>query len=159
MSDRAIEFADIYARHAADVFRFALRLTGDRSEAEDITSEAFTRALASTQPIRTATVKAYLFTIARRYYLETRRRSARHVPLHDAIRDARSEPGALAEQSIQLGVVSAALGRLPEIDRAAIVMRALHRLPYEEIARALGISVAAARVKVHRARLALSDIR
>jgi RNA polymerase sigma-70 factor (ECF subfamily) len=48
---------------------------------------------------------------------------------------------------------------LPEIDRAALLMRANDGLAYEEIARALGISLAAAKVKVHRARLRLAAAR
>jgi RNA polymerase sigma-70 factor (ECF subfamily) len=49
--------------------------------------------------------------------------------------------------------------RLPEIDRAALVMRAQGELSYEAIAAALGLSVPAARVKVHRARLKLEELR
>ena len=48
---------------------------------------------------------------------------------------------------------------LPEIDRAALVMRAFDDLPYDEIARALGISLAATKVKIHRARRALIERR
>lgn len=55
-----------------------------------------------------------------------------------------------------LAAVMAALQTLPEIDRAAVVMRAGEELPYEEIAAALGLTVAAAKVKVHRARLKLA---
>jgi RNA polymerase sigma-70 factor (ECF subfamily) len=55
--------------------------------------------------------------------------------------------------------VAAALRQLPEVDRAALLMRAEDGLPYEEIAAALGLSVAAARVKVHRARLKLAAAR
>ena len=51
----------------------------------------------------------------------------------------------------------AALARLPEIDRAAVLMRADEGVPYEEIAAALGISTVAAKVKVHRARLKLAE--
>jgi RNA polymerase sigma-70 factor (ECF subfamily) len=40
-----------------------------------------------------------------------------------------------------------------------MLMRAEYDLPYEEIARVLGISVSAAKVKVHRARLALAGLR
>jgi RNA polymerase sigma-70 factor, ECF subfamily len=39
------------------------------------------------------------------------------------------------------------------------LMRAFEEMPYEEIARALGLSPAAAKVKVHRARLALAGLR
>ena len=45
---------------------------------------------------------------------------------------------------------------LPEIDRAVLLMRAHDDLSYEEIAAALGISVTAAKVKVHRARARLA---
>jgi RNA polymerase sigma-70 factor (ECF subfamily) len=49
------------------------------------------------------------------------------------------------------------LQRLAEVDRAALLMRAQGELSYEQIAAALGISVVAARVKVHRARLELLE--
>jgi DNA-directed RNA polymerase specialized sigma24 family protein len=38
------EFEALYGRYAADVFRFALFLSGNRADAEDITSETFVRA-------------------------------------------------------------------------------------------------------------------
>ena len=55
--------------------------------------------------------------------------------------------------------VLAGLQRLPETDRAALLMRALEGLPYEEIARGLRISLASVKVKIHRARLTLAGIR
>jgi RNA polymerase sigma-70 factor (ECF subfamily) len=158
MPDRSSEFAELYVRHALDVYRFALGLSGDSNDAEDITAEAFARAFTAATPIRTATVGAYLLTIARHYYLETRRRRGRDVPISDAIRDSRPEPHARAEASTELEAVSAALDRLPEADRSAILMRAVHVMPYEDIARSLGISIAAAKVKVHRARLMLAGL-
>jgi RNA polymerase sigma-70 factor, ECF subfamily len=158
MPDRSSEFAGVYARHAADVYRFALWLSGDSSDAEEITAETFARAFTSTSPIRTATVRAYLLTIARRYYVETRRRRGRDVPISEALRDTRPEPSARTEASTELAAVSAALDRLPEADRSAIVMRAVHSMTYEDIARSLGISIAAAKVKVHRARLMLAGL-
>jgi sigma-70-like protein len=48
-------FGELYARYAQDVYRFALYLSGDRHEAEDITSETFVRAWTATVPIRTWT--------------------------------------------------------------------------------------------------------
>ena len=46
--------------------------------------------------------------------------------------------------------------KLPEVDRAALLMRAFGQISYEEIAQVLAISIASAKVKVHRARTALS---
>jgi RNA polymerase sigma-70 factor (ECF subfamily) len=63
------------------------------------------------------------------------------------------------EQQAELGVVLARLQALPEVDRAALLMRALEGLPYQEIATALDISVSAAKVKVHRARAGLMKLR
>jgi RNA polymerase sigma-70 factor (ECF subfamily) len=47
---------------------------------------------------------------------------------------------------------------LPEIDRAALLMRAQDGMPYEQIAEILKLSTANAKVKVHRARLKLGTL-
>ncbi len=152
-------FGELYRAHAPDVFRFAYYLSGNRSEAEDITAETFVRAWASPEPIRMATVKGYLFTIARNLFLKSRRRGSRHVELEDEIADPKAGPHLQAERQSELRAVLAALQTLPEIDRAALLMRAQDEMPYEEIARALGLSLAAVKVKIHRARLALAPVR
>ncbi|MFZ3202202.1 MAG: sigma-70 family RNA polymerase sigma factor [Candidatus Acidiferrales bacterium] len=152
-------FGELYKKHAADVYHFALYLSGERGEAEDITSETFVRAWTSPEPIRMATVKGYLFTIARNLFLQGLRKKSRQVALDEELRDPQAGPYAHAEQKAELDAVLARLQKLPESDRAALVMRAFDDMPYEEIARALGISLAAVKVKIHRARLALSDIR
>jgi RNA polymerase sigma-70 factor (ECF subfamily) len=51
------------------------------------------------------------------------------------------------------------LREFPEVDRAAVLMRAEEGMPYEEIAIALHLPVATVKVKVHRARLRLMQIR
>jgi RNA polymerase sigma-70 factor (ECF subfamily) len=53
--------------------------------------------------------------------------------------------------------VLSAVRDLPESERAALLLRVDHDLSYDEIASALGISVAAAKVRVHRARLRLTN--
>ena len=151
-------FGALYKKYAPDVYHFALYLSGERGEAEDITSETFVRAWASSEPIRMATVKGYLFTIARNLFLQGLRKKSRHVVLDEDLRDPKASPYAQAEQKAELRAVLDGLQKLPEIDRAALLMRAFDEMPYEEIARALGISLAAVKVKIHRARLALADI-
>ena len=63
------------------------------------------------------------------------------------------------EDRQELETVLAELQKLQETDRAALLMRALDEMPYEEIAAALEITPAAARVKVHRARARLMAVR
>jgi RNA polymerase sigma-70 factor (ECF subfamily) len=60
-----LSFQELYESYATEVYRFAFWLAGDSSEAEDITSETFVRAWVNRSSIRTETLKAYLFTIAR----------------------------------------------------------------------------------------------
>ena len=63
------------------------------------------------------------------------------------------------EQTAEVRAVLAALQQLPEMDRTALLMRAMDEMPYEEIAETLGIPMASARVKVYRARLKLMQTR
>jgi RNA polymerase sigma-70 factor (ECF subfamily) len=155
----ATDLSALYRKYAPDVFRFALYLSGERSEAEDITAETFVRVWAAPGRIEMTTVKGYLFTIARNLFLQGLRKRSRHVDLDHEPADAQASPHARAEQKAELRAVVAGMEKLPEVDRAVLLMRALDGMPYEEIARALGISLGAAKVKVHRARLALAGLR
>jgi RNA polymerase sigma-70 factor (ECF subfamily) len=153
------DFTALYKKYAQDVFRFALYLSGERSEAEDITSETFVRAWTAPGEIRTETVKAYLFAIARNLFLQKLRRKKRRVELDEDLQDAQPGPQVQAEDKAELEAVLAGLQKLPEIDRAALLMRAFDDMPYEEISRALALPLSTVKVKIHRARLALAGIR
>lgn len=156
--ERAASFHELYERHGHSVYRFALYLSGDATLAEDIAAETFLRLWGARQPIVMETVKGYLLAIARNVYLQERRRAGRLAPLAEGLADG--TPGsAAAEARLELQQTLEWLQRLPETDRAALLMRAEQELPYEEIARALGISLPLAKVKVHRARLRLAEWR
>jgi RNA polymerase sigma-70 factor (ECF subfamily) len=147
-----LSFQDLYEAYAKDVYRFALWMAGDRYEAEDICSETMVRAWARRSKIRTETLKAYLFTIARNIYLGKLRKRKRQLDLDEAYPDPAPGPEAVAEAHLKILRVRGILQTLPEIDRTAFVMRVQHELPYAEIARALGLSQTNAKVKVHRVR-------
>ena len=153
------DFNALYQKYALDVLRFALYLSGNRAEAEDITSETFVRAWTSPEPIRAATVKGYLFTIARNLFLQGLRKGKRNVELDTEMRDPQASPHQLAEEKAEFAAVLAGLQKLPELDRSVVVMRAFEGMSYEEISQALGIPLGTVKVKIHRARLALSGIR
>lgn len=147
-----LDFQDLYESYATEVYRFAYWLAGDSFEAEDITSETFVRAWVHNSTIRTETLKAYLFTITRNVYLEQRRKRRHEVALEDVHPDPAPGPDVLVESHLELRRVQSVLQTLPEIDRAAFVLRVQHELPYAEIARVLGLSLTTAKVKVHRVR-------
>ncbi|MCB0031702.1 MAG: RNA polymerase sigma factor [Anaerolineales bacterium] len=153
-------FHQLYVRHASDVYRFALWLSGNPAEADDITSETFVRAWAGRSKIRTETVKAYLFAIARNLFLQQQRQQKRQVGLEQAETiPAAERPSDIVEQRQGWEDLAQQLQRLPESDRAALILRAQYQMAYAEIARVLNISLSAAKVKVHRARLKLTAIR
>jgi RNA polymerase sigma-70 factor (ECF subfamily) len=153
------DIESLYERYAGDVRRFALYLCGDAAMADDITSDTFVRAWTASDRIRQPTVKSYLFTIARNAYVDAWRRAARHRPLDETMPDTRISAQAHLEQSAEVRAVLGALQQLPEIDRTVLLMRALDDMPYEDIAETVGITVVAAKVKVHRARLKLMEVR
>jgi len=106
-----------------------------------------------------STVKGYLFTIARNLFLQGLRKRSRETALEDVHPAPGRGPEAHADSDSELRAVLAALRQLPEVDRAALLMRAEDEMPYEDIALALGISLASVKVKIHRARLKLAHIR
>jgi RNA polymerase sigma-70 factor (ECF subfamily) len=147
-----LNFQDLYNSYAADVYRFTFWLSGDSYDAEDITSETFIRAWSSRVPIRTETLKAYLFTIARNLYLERQRKRGREIRMEDTFPDPNPGPEELIEYQMEIRNVHEVLQTLKEIDRSAFILRVQHELPYAEIARVLELSLSAAKVKVHRIR-------
>ena len=147
-----ISFQDLYETYGNEVFRFSLWLAGDPLEAEDITSETFIRAWVHNSKIRTETLKAYLFTISRNIYLQHQRKKKRQVVLEDVHPDPAPGPDKQTESQYKLKIVQRILQTLPEIDRAAFVLRVQHELPYAEIARVLDLSLTATKVKVYRVR-------
>ena len=153
------DFQALYQKYAHDVFRFALYLTGNRADAEDIVSETFVRAWTAPGEIRLDTVKAYLLVIARNCHRQGIRRSGRQTALDADFEDPRQAPQESAEQRAELSRVMEDLQRLPELDRAALLMSAVEEMSYEQIAAALGLSLGAVKTKIHRARLKLEQAR
>ena len=127
-------FHDLYERYSRDVYRFALYLSGDPAMADDVTSETFIRVWSSPEPVRMATVKAYLLTIARNLCLMERRRGLRRQDLDETIPETGQSAVRQVEAKDDLDRVLRALQEFPEVDRAALLMRAEEGLSYEEIA-------------------------
>ena len=151
-----VDFSELYRTHAADVYRYALFLSGDPALADDIVSETFIRVWHARARVDLTTVRGYLLAIARNLFLTERRQARRMTTLDERACDSRPGPDRRARAHIELQVVLDALQTLPEIDRSAVLLRAEEGMSYEEVAAALGISPVTARVKVHRARLRLA---
>ncbi|HEU0317735.1 MAG TPA: RNA polymerase sigma factor, partial [Solirubrobacteraceae bacterium] len=157
-SDEA--FRTIHDRYRLRLLAYARQmLGGSTADAEDALQEVFVRAhaalLASATPI---SLRAWLYRIAHNRCIDQLRRPA---PIPSEIlpgarpalsRGARHDPPAEAERSEDLRRLVADVVSLPEQQRSALLMRELQGLSYEEMAVALGISVAAVKSVLLRAR-------
>jgi RNA polymerase sigma-70 factor (ECF subfamily) len=153
------EIERLYRQHASAIFRFAWGLCGNRSEAEDIVSETFVRILTKAPRIETQTALAYLLAVARNVFISAGRVRRREVELPDDVRAPELDLAGPLDDRAGLEAVLARLSALPEGEKAALLLRVDHGLSYEDIASALGTSVGAAKVRVHRARVRLAVAR
>ncbi|MEZ5294009.1 MAG: RNA polymerase sigma factor [Vicinamibacterales bacterium] len=150
------ELASLYARHHADVRRFALFLTGDPAQADDLTSETFIRAWAARDRVAASSVRAYLMTITRNLWRDHHRRHRRLLPLDAATGEAVAR-GPEAEAGWRLREVRQALAAAAPADRRALLLHA-EGWSYLDIAARLGISLGAVKSRIHRARAVLGRL-
>jgi RNA polymerase sigma-70 factor, ECF subfamily len=138
--------------HQATVFRYAYRLIGCASTAEDITQEVFLRAFRSIHQLRDdAAARGWLLTIARNEFL----RYCRKKGSQDRLVDPRSfdvvdelQPPAIDHQEW----VARALEELPEEFRLVILMYYFEELSYAQIAEQLKIPMGTLMSRLSRAK-------
>ena len=153
---RAVE--ELYATYRDDLFRYLCSLTHDPAQAEDLLSETFLQALQSAGGFRgQSSEKTWLFGIARNLWLRALRRRRLTVPLEDlAGLAAGEEPADAAAARMLRDRIRTLLAQKDERTRA-IVMQRMQGVPFETIARALGISAGSARVMDYRTRQWLKE--
>lgn len=158
-------FAELVTRYTAPIFNLAFRLTGDRAEAEDIAQETFLRACTALPRSRTdLPFKPWLFQIAvnlcrdlarkKRPTLFTDLETGEATP-EDAIEDdAPLLPDQIEERELEQALARA-VAELPEVYRAAVILRYTEGLTYEEIAAVLKLPTNTVRTHLFRAKAAL----
>jgi RNA polymerase sigma-70 factor (ECF subfamily) len=145
--------AELVRRHARAVARF-LSAAGAGEEVEDLVQETFYRAFRKIDGFRGgASFRTWVMTIGSNALKDLRRRSRRRpmVRLEDHdVPDAADPHEEAVGREVALRLAQA-VSRLPPMQRDVFLLRAQQGLEYEEIARALGTSVGAARVHYHHA--------
>jgi RNA polymerase sigma-70 factor (ECF subfamily) len=150
-----------YAQLAPRIHRFLADLLGDLALASDATQETFVRAFRRVDHLPPGTrMVPWVFGVARNVSLELRRargRVRRVVIDGDAPTDAMADPAVRSPEAVLLDrealvVVERALAKLPEERKAALLLRLDHGLSYEDIAGAMGWSLAKVKIEIFRAR-------
>jgi len=152
-------FDELVRATYTDMYTLAYRLTGDEEDARDVTQEAYLRAYKGLRRFRgDARFSTWMYRITANCASTalSKRSRDRHDPLDEeaVVADERPEvdPEAMADAELLRDRVNAALEELPERLRAVVVLRDVYDLPHQAIADELGISEAAAKVRLHRAR-------
>ena len=159
-------FAELYRRHQAPLFRFALRMSGSDWTAEEIVQDVFMiliREPRKFDPSRGA-LRSFLYGITRNRLLKYMERLPRER-LHEAIDEENNgqrglgfnvmTPAEWAELRERREQVRAAVLELPVEFREAVVLCGLEELSYEEAARLLECPVGTIRSRLHRGRALL----
>jgi len=156
-------FDEVVKATYADTYALALRLTANEEDAKDVVQEAYLRAYRGLKRFRgDSSFTTWLYRITANCASTQLGKRSRHR--HDSldgeaaeVRDLRPEidPQMRAEGSLLRSRVTAALETLPPGLREVVVLRDIYDLPHEAIAAELGITEAAAKVRLHRARLRL----
>ncbi len=151
-------FGLIVRRYEASLLRFAARMLGSNSDAEDAVAESLVRAYRHLASCREpARLRTWLYRIvANRCKSHLARRPLADVSLDEAppVADPADNASAL-ERAEQLGLVQRALLQLSPEKRAAFVLKHVEGLSYEEMAAITGERVPTLKMRVHRAREAL----
>src|SRR5665811_2126239 len=154
---RALEA--IFRRYRGALYRFCLAMVDDREDAQDALQNTMlkvVRALPGEE--RRIELKPWLYRIARNESIETlrrRRENAELRPEQPAISPGLADTAASRER---LQVLFGDLEQLPERQRAALVMRELSGLEFEQIGAAFGTSAAVARQTLYEARRSLRQM-
>lgn len=160
-------FENLMRKYYKRVFNFIYRFTGNRESSEDLTQEVFLKVYKSGEGYHPrAKFQTWLYTIAKNTALNELRRLKRPMVSRDAgvaLRDGDDAPRQMADtgaedpaqallQKERAQAVQEAVGSLPENQRIAVILFRYERMRYEEIARAMGVSVSAVKSLLSRAR-------
>jgi RNA polymerase sigma-70 factor (ECF subfamily) len=159
--DRAA-FAALVRRHESRVYNVCLRVLGDPEDARDAAQDAFVSALRKLGQFRgDAAFTTWLHRIAVNACYDMLRKRQRQPLLRmvnddGLVSDAGPPTPDHADEIAGTADAAAALTRVPEEFRIALVLADVQDMPYEQIADMLGVPIGTVKSRVHRGRVALA---
>jgi RNA polymerase sigma-70 factor (ECF subfamily) len=152
-----VALGELFAAYGDQVFRSALRLTGSRADAEDVTQDVFVRLAGAVRGFTggAASFPAWIRRVAVRQALMHMRTSRRRREV-----DVDAVAALLAPQDrvVERLTIGAALARLSVEHRTVFLLKEVEGYDHAEIAELLGISPGNSEVRLHRARRQLREL-
>ena len=165
-------FDSLITKHQARAYQYAYRLARDSEEASDVVAEAFVRVYKALCNFKgESAFTTWLYRILTNCYLDMRKKEKSRPStsleaalqtedgeLERQIEDPHRTPHEEAERNERERTIGAAVKRLPEYQRAMIMMYHVEMLSYEEIAQTLSLPIGTVKSRLNRARLSLRDL-
>jgi RNA polymerase sigma-70 factor (ECF subfamily) len=148
----------LFAKHHSEIYAYLLRMLREPELAADLTQDAFIKAYKNYDTLeKPENARAWLYQIAHRVALDEirRRKIIRFFPWTGESHGSAPSAERLVMDANLSGDIQRALARIPERQRAALLLAELHDLTGVELAAALGVSHVAARALLTRARESL----
>ena len=151
-------FERLYRKHIGAVYGLCLRMTRDRSIAEDCAQEAFFNAWRALGRFETrSSFATWLHRIAVNVVLNRRRKVATQVELPPMPADPGEEPAGPPEEwtldtPIEVHEIEAAVGSLPDGARDVLVLCGIYGYSHGEVGQMLGVAEGTCKAQLHRAR-------
>ena len=150
-------FEALYRRHVDKVYGLCLRMTGNVSEAEDCTQEAFIQAWKKLTKFRgDSAFSTWLHRIAVNAVLGRIRKDKREQDRIQVVAETRPAPLETGDTG-ELRDLAEAVGRLPKGARHVFVLHAVYGYSHDEAAAMLGIASGTSKAQMHRARKLLAQ--
>ena len=149
---------ELFAKHHNEIYAYLLRMLRDGELAADLTQDAFVKAYRNYDTLeKPENARAWLYQIAHRVALDElrRRKIVRFLPWTGESRGAAPSAEHMVMELRLSGDLQRALEKIPERQRAALLLAELHDLTGLELAATLGVSHVAARALLTRARESL----
>jgi RNA polymerase sigma-70 factor, ECF subfamily len=157
------ELAQALPRLLPRLWRFALRLTGDQHDAEDLVQRACLRALEREHQLRPGTsALSWLFSIAHSVWLNEVRarkiRSHRSIQWSEELAETVADPCSPdPDTSVLYEQIVSAVARLPDAQRVVLLLVAVEGMSYREAASVLGVPIGTVMSRLARARLTVGE--
>jgi RNA polymerase sigma-70 factor (ECF subfamily) len=152
-------YADLVDHYKRYAFTIALKVVGDRSEAEEVAQDAFIKAYHYLKGFnRTARFSTWLYRIVFNTAVSYKRKKKIHF---EDVQDKPVVNPERADTELEFkdrqAFVASALTRLNETDQLAIQLFYIREFSLEEVAEMMGQNINTVKVRIHRARLRLAD--
>lgn len=140
--------------HSDNVYRFILKNIKDPEKARDIVQDTYEKLWVKVESVNYQKAKSYLFSAAYHTMIDLIRKESRQISMDDT----HSYNYSHSEQYSDLNeVLHEAVSRLPEAQRAVIMLRDYEGYSYEEIAEITSLSESQVKVYIYRGRIFLKN--